>query len=125
MCQQKKKRKELYTDKQLNLPLQYILASPYITQKEDADHFPKLFQLHWNEARLVEFIWRINNILIFLLLTIYLYNKYMYNGQKGKYIWSNDGTFTRWRHYVIKGLHNPINKTGAKFKGYGWGREPS
>ena len=31
---------ELYTDKQLDLPLQYISVSLVIAQKEDADHFP-------------------------------------------------------------------------------------
>ena len=38
--------------------------------------------------------------LIFLLLTLYLYNKYLYHCNKGKYIRSNYGALTRWRYYA-------------------------
>ena len=40
---------------------------------------------------------------IYILLTIYLCNiyiTYIYYSNKGKYIHSNDGALTRWRHYV-------------------------
>ena len=35
-----------------------------------------------------------------VLLTIYLYNKYICYGYKGKNIYSNDGALTWWRHHV-------------------------
>ena len=32
----------------------------------------------------------------------------MDHGKKSKYIHSNDGALTRWRHHVNESLHNPI-----------------
>ena len=43
-----------------------------------------------------------------LLYNIYLYDKYILYSRKSKYICSNYGALTRWRHQLNKSLHNPI-----------------
>ena len=65
---------------------------------------PITFQSYFNCIEIKQDWWRsfggLRIYLIFLLLTIYLHNKYRYYGNKGKYIYSNDGALTRWRHHV-------------------------
>ena len=40
---------------------------------------------------------------------MYFFNdKYILCSSKSKYIYSNNGTLTWWRHHVNKDLHNPI-----------------
>ena len=48
--------------------------------------------------------------ILLLLYDIYLFDKYMLNDGKSKYICLNDGALTQWRHHVNKSLHNPIDK---------------
>ena len=66
---------------------------------------PITFQSYCNCIEMKQGWWRSfgesNNIFHFLTVNyIYLYNKYLYYGNKGKYIRSNDGTFTRWHDHV-------------------------
>ena len=45
----------------------YIYQHPYLSLKrEDVNHCPKLCWLHWNEAKLIDLIWKIKTIFNFL-----------------------------------------------------------
>ena len=58
-----------------------LFNNPLLSLKgRDVDHFPRWFVcllLYWKQARLIELIWKIKNILFLLLWNIYLYNKYI------------------------------------------------
>ena len=88
-----------------------IYQPPLLSLKgRHVDHFPILFSLHWNQVRLIDLIWRINNI-SFSYCQLCIYNKNIYYGNRSKlYIQSYNGELTRWRHHANTRFHNPINE---------------